>query len=306
MKVAAIDCGTNSIRLLVASCDAQGAFVEHDRQLRLTRLGQGVDATRRFHPEALARTLTAVAEYAQIIAAHDCQKIRFIATSAARDAANSAEFFDGVYSRLGVPAQIIAGSQEAELSFQGALAGVPEANGNILVLDIGGGSTELVNGATAAGITHAVSLDMGSVRIRERFFQEDPPSAAAICQAQDFVDGLLDNSGVDFSSPTTVIGVAGTVTTLAGAALGLVEYDREQVHQYRLSTAAVSALAAELLAMSVSQVMEKYKSIQPKRAEVICGGALILSRIMNRVAVPELIVSESDILDGVARELLAL
>ena len=121
MKVAAIDCGTNSIRLLVASADERGAFIEHDRQLRLTRLGQGVDATRRFHPEALARTLAAVDEYAQIIAAHNCQKVRFIATSAARDAANSAEFFNGVYSRLGAPAEIIAGSQEAELSFRGAL-----------------------------------------------------------------------------------------------------------------------------------------------------------------------------------------
>ena len=306
MKVAAIDCGTNSIRLLVASADERGAFIEHDRQLRLTRLGQGVDATRRFHPEALARTLAAVDEYAQIIAAHNCQKVRFIATSAARDAANSAEFFNGVYSRLGAPAEIIAGSQEAELSFRGALAGAGEVSGDILVLDIGGGSTELVNGSVAAGITHAVSLDMGSVRIRERFFQEDPPSITSIGQARDFVDGLLADSGVDFSSPRTIIGVAGTVTTLAGAALGLVEYDRAQVHQYRLSGEKVSVLADELLAMPVSQVMEKYKSIQPKRAEVICAGALILSRIMERVTVSDLIVSESDILDGVARELLAL
>ena len=191
-RVAAIDCGTNSIRLLVAEKGVDGSMVEIDRRLQLVRLGQGVDATGEFHPDALARTFAAIDDHAAVIREFGCEKVRFVATSAARDARNRDAFFEGVRSRLGVDAEIIPGTEEAELSFQGAIGGVGASQGPVLVMDIGGGSTELITGSTSGAISHAISLNVGSVRLKERFLHSDPATEEEIDEAAAFIDGLLD------------------------------------------------------------------------------------------------------------------
>ena len=191
-RVAAIDCGTNSIRLLVAEKGVDGSMVEIDRRLQLVRLGQGVDATGEVHPDALARTFAAIDDHAAVIREFGCEKVRFVATSAARDARNRDAFFEGVRSRLGVDAEIIPGTEEAELSFQGAIGGVGASQGPVLVIDIGGGSTELITGSTSGAISHAISLNVGSVRLKERFLHSDPATEEEIDEAAAFIDGLLD------------------------------------------------------------------------------------------------------------------
>lgn len=302
MRVAAIDCGTNSIRLLVAEQGADGSMVELDRRLALVRLGQGVDATGEFHPDALQRTFDAIDRYARVVREFGVEKIRFVATSAARDARNRDAFFDGVRSRLGVDAEVIAGTEEAELSFRGALGGVPPDAGPVLVIDIGGGSTELIMGSREGVIEHATSLDMGSVRLRERFLRSDPPTDDEIEAATEFVDGLLDGSGIDFTRINFFIGVAGTTTSLSAIEQGLTEYVREKVHRSVLTVEQVQAQASRLLAMTADEV-ERHTCLPRKRAEVICAGALILSRIAGRVGRP-MVVSEADILDALALGLL--
>ncbi|WP_420175898.1 exopolyphosphatase [Luteococcus sp. OSA5] len=303
MRVAAIDCGTNSIRLLVAEPGPDSRPVEVDRQLELVRLGQGVDAAGEFHPEALQRTFAAIDHYAQVIADHGVERVRFVATSAARDAHNRELFFDGVRSRLGVEAEVIPGAEEAALSFAGALSGVRPEAGPVLVVDIGGGSTELVLGQRDATILQATSLDMGSVRLRERLLVSDPPSHDEVTTATDFVDHLLDGSGIDFGRVASFIGVAGTATSLSAIHQELPHYQRDKVHRSVLSVDQIQHLADRLLGMSASQV-EASTCLPAKRAEVICGGALILSRIAARVE-QTMTVSESDILDALAAGLLA-
>lgn len=303
--VAAVDCGTNSIRLLIARGDTTGA-VEVVRALHLTRLGQGVDATGRFHPDALARTLAAVDDFAGRIARAGASRVRFVATSAARDVANREEFFAGVRARLGVDAEVISGEEEALLSFKGAWSALPGADAPALVLDIGGGSTELVLGEVGPSgprIARAVSLDMGSVRIRERFLASDPPTGAEVDAARSFVDGLLDASGVDIASARTWFGVGGTATSLSALAQGLAVYDRSRVHASVVSRADLGALADRLLAMPVSAVLE-LPTMEPGRADVICAGALVCARVAARAGV-DLTVSEADILDGLVAGLLA-
>ncbi len=296
---AAIDCGTNSVRLLVAGVEA-GRLVEVDRRLHITRLGQGVDATGRFHPEALRRTLVAMRDFATQLDALGVRQRRVVATSAARDAANSAEFFAGVLAALGTPAEIISGEEEARLSCLGALRGLsgldrpeldhPVLDDPVLVMDIGGGSTELV-------LDRAVSLDVGSVRLRERFLASDPPTPAQVAAATAYVDGLLDASGIDLAAVATWIGVGGTATSLSALAHGLPVYDRDVVHGSVVSTAALEALAESLISMPIAQV-SALPTMVPGRADVICGGALICQRVGRRVGVP-LLVSEADILDGI-------
>ncbi|WP_040158388.1 Ppx/GppA phosphatase family protein [Nigerium massiliense] len=304
--VAAIDCGTNSVRLLIARSDGDGAFTEVDRDLHLTRLGQGVDATRRFAPEALERTMAALDDFAARIRRAGASAVRMVATSAARDATNRDEFFAGVRERLGVDAEIISGDEEARLSFVGALSAAPDADVPALVMDIGGGSTELVLGSFAGGrpeLLGAVSLDMGSVRLRERFLHSDPPTEAEIADATRFVDGLLDGSGIDFGAARTWFGVGGTATCLSAVVLGLETYDRSVVHGSVVSKDDLDAVTHRLLTSPVAQVLE-LPSMPPKRADVICAGALIASRVGARVATA-LSVSESDILDGLVLDLLA-
>lgn len=305
LRVAAIDCGTNSIRLLVGESGPGGELVELVRRTEIVRLGQGVDATGEFHPDALRRTFAATEEYARSITAAGvgADRIHFVATSAARDARNRQEFFDGIEARLGVVPDVITGDTEAQLSFTGALSRVrPEAE-PVLVMDIGGGSTELIVGGATGELRSAISLDIGSVRLTERFLKVNPPAADDIAAATAYIDGLLDQAGVDFAAVGTWIGVAGTATTLAGVLLGLERYDRKQVHGAALGVAAIAEMLDRLSSMTVAQIRE-LPSMHPGRADVITAGALIADRVAARMSVRELIVSESDILDGIALELL--
>jgi exopolyphosphatase/guanosine-5'-triphosphate,3'-diphosphate pyrophosphatase len=292
---AAVDCGTNSVRLLV-SRRVDGDLVEVDRRLHLTRLGQGVDATGRFHPDALARTFEAMADFGAELDSLGVGHRRVVATSAARDAANSAEFFDGVRRRLGVDAEIIPGEEEARLSYAGAVSALPRLAQPVLVMDIGGGSTELVLGSDGSP-SAAVSLDVGSVRVRERFLHSDPPAPAEIRAARGYVDGLLDSCGVDLSQVATWVGVGGTVTSLSALVQKLPTYDRALVHGSRLTASQLDDLTGRLLAMPVAEVAQ-LPTMVPGRADVICGGALICSAVGARVGT-ELLVSEADILDGI-------
>lgn len=300
-RVAAIDCGTNSVRLLVAEASGGGSR-ELVRDLRLTRLGQGVDATGEFHPDALARTLAACSEFAAVLEDAGVERVRFVATSAARDARNRDDFYDGVRARLGVEAEVISGAEEAQLSFDGALAALPDAASPALVMDIGGGSTELVTGRPGAP-AHGISLDVGSVRVRERFLHGDPPSEREIAEASAFVDGLLDASGIDFAAQNTWIGVGGTATALAAIAQGLQVYDRTRVHRSSMTRDTLAALTTRLLTSSVATVLT-IPTMAPGRADVICAGALISHRVGLRMRV-DLRVSEADILDGLVAAMLS-
>jgi exopolyphosphatase/guanosine-5'-triphosphate,3'-diphosphate pyrophosphatase len=292
--LAAVDCGTNSVRLLVSRL-VDGRLVEVDRRLHLTRLGQGVDATGRFHPEALARTLDAMADFGAELDELGVSHRRVVATSAARDARNSAEFFDGVRARIGVDAEIIPGEEEARLSYAGAVGALHDIAQPVLVMDIGGGSTELVLGSDGQ-VRHAISLDIGSVRVRERFLHGDPPTPAEVAAATAHIDGLLDSSGIDFAAVATWVGVGGTVTSLSALAQELPAHDRARVHGSVVTHGELDALGLRLLAMPVAAVTE-LPTMVPGRADVICGGALIARRVASCLA-PELTVSEADILDG--------
>lgn len=297
--LAAVDCGTNSVRLLVSRL-VDGRLVEVDRRLHLTRLGQGVDATGEFHPEALARTLDAMADFGAELDQLGVTHRRVVATSAARDAANSAEFFAGARARLGVEAEIIPGEEEARLSYAGAVGALPDLDQPVLVMDIGGGSTELVLGSDGVA-RHAVSLDIGSVRLRERFLHGDPPTREEIEAATTHIDGLLDDSGIDFGTVATWVGVGGTVTSLSALVQGLAVYDRDLVHRSVVSHEQLHELGLRLLAMPVADVT-LLPTMVPGRADVICGGALISRRIASRLA-PTLTVSEADILDGLVLDM---
>ena len=304
--VAAIDCGTNSIRLLIAGPGRDGAaLTDRLRQTEIVRLGQGVDATGEFRPDALARTFTVLDRYAAAVrdAGVTPERTRFVATSAARDAGNRAEFFAGVERRVGVTPEIVSGEEEARLSFAGALSRLRPEAGAVLVMDIGGGSTELISGTASGEPTSAVSLDVGSVRVSERFLHVNPPDPVDLDRARAFVDDLLDGSGVDFGSIGTWIGVAGTATTLAGVHLQLDAYDRERVHGTSIDQHALADLAARLTRLNVAQI-RALPSMHPGRADVITAGALIARRVGMRLSVPGLVVSESDILDGIALTLL--
>jgi exopolyphosphatase / guanosine-5'-triphosphate,3'-diphosphate pyrophosphatase len=303
--VAAVDCGTNSIRLLIADPGADGRLVERARRTEIVRLGQGVDATGEFHPDALQRTFAVVDSYADLIRAEDVpvERIHFVATSASRDARNREEFFVGVRDRLGVTPDVISGDREARLSFTGALSGVEPNAEPVLVMDIGGGSTELIVGSAAGEMSRAVSLDIGSVRMTERFLRTGPPTPEAVAAARAYIDGLLDSSGVDFGSIQTWIGVAGTATTLGGVYLELPQYDRSRVHGLLIPSDDVAGLLEKLRRLTVEEI-RALPSMHPGRADVVTGGTLIASRVGARTPAPGMLVSESDILDGIALELL--
>jgi exopolyphosphatase / guanosine-5'-triphosphate,3'-diphosphate pyrophosphatase len=321
--VAAVDCGTNSIRLLIAESTEDGGLVDRDRRTEIVRLGQGVDATGEFHPDALARTFTAVEAYAELIrqAQVPVDRIHFVATSATRDVRNRESFFAGVRERLGVTPDVITGDQEASLSFIGALSRVRPKGEPVLVMDIGGGSTEFILGSAVGEMSFAVSLDIGSVRITERFLKSSPPTAAELTAAAAYIDGLLESSEVDFGSVGTWIGVGGSATTLAGVYLELAKLargttplnprgatppgnDGERVHGSLIPAHGLAALLGRLSGMTADEI-RKLPSMHPGRADVITGGLLIASRVALRVPVPGMLVSESDILDGVALGLLA-
>jgi exopolyphosphatase/guanosine-5'-triphosphate,3'-diphosphate pyrophosphatase len=306
VRVAAVDCGTNSIRLLIADL-ADGVLTEVDRRTMIVRLGQGVDATGAFAPEALQRTFKACDEYADVVLAAGVERFRFVATSAARDVSNRDEFFAGVQARFGVEPDIIAGAEEAELSFRGATSGLADLDvaGPYLVADIGGGSTELVLG-DANGVLSAESLDMGSVRMTERHLSSDPALVAEMAAATKDVDALLAATSVPLAEARSLVGVAGTVTTVAAVALRLTEYDRSLVHHARIPGPLLLDTTRWLMG-STRADRTAVPVIHPGRVDVIGAGALILQRLHDRLAphlaIDEVLVSEHDILDGVALSL---
>jgi exopolyphosphatase/guanosine-5'-triphosphate,3'-diphosphate pyrophosphatase len=304
-RVAAIDCGTNSIRLLIAEPNGAGGLTDLQRRLEVVRLGQGVDASGAFHADALQRTFAAVDQYAELIKKADVpvEKVHFVATSATRDVKNRDSFFAGVKERLGVVPDVISGETEARLSFYGALSRVTPEGEPVLIMDIGGGSTELITGSAAGTLHSGISLDVGSVRVTERFLKQNPVADDDLAGAAEYVDDLLTGSGVDFSSIGTWIGVAGTVTTLAGVYLELEHYDRERVHGAVIPLPAIAELVHRLARMTVQEI-RALPSMHPGRADVITGGALIEARVAARLSVQDLIVSESDILDGIALQLM--
>lgn len=310
MRAAGIDCGTNSVRLLLVEADTPGAPIrELTRQLRLVRLGEGVDATGEFSAAALQRTFGALDEYAALIreAGIDPEHVRMVATSAARDVRNRGAFTAGVRARLGITPDIITGAEEAALSFAGALGGLhaigTELAGPVLVSDVGGGSTEFAVGDPDGRLRQTASLDIGSVRLRERSMPGDPPSADELAATREIVDAALDSSGIDFAGVREWIGVAGTVTSLMAAHLDLPAYDRDRVHGVRMSLAELQGLADRFCSSTVTE-LRTIPSLHPQRAEVISAGAVILERISRRLDVAAVLVSETDILDGVAESAL--
>jgi len=307
-RVAGIDCGSNSIRLLVADVDEVGRLTDVDRRMEAVRLGQGVDRTGRIAPEAMERTLEAARRYAAICADLGAERIRFVATSASRDAQNRQEFVDGVRAALGVEPEVIGGEEEARLSFRGAtgvLAG--RHPGPFLVVDIGGGSTELVLGTTSPAT--AVSMDVGCVRLTERHLHDDPPTPEQIAAASaDVVAGLQAAAAVvPFGRTATLVGLAGSVTTVTAHALDLDEYDPELIDGAVLKADQVLASCRALLTMTRKR-RARLPFMHPGRVDVIGAGALIWSDVVARVRADvgaaggdlrTVVTSEHDILDGI-------
>jgi exopolyphosphatase / guanosine-5'-triphosphate,3'-diphosphate pyrophosphatase len=347
-RVAAVDCGTNSLRLLIADISvARGELADVQRRMEIVRLGQGVDATGRLSPVALARTLGVLRDYAQSISQAGATAVRMVATSATRDASNAAEFVHGVIDILGVAPEVITGAEEARLSFTGATAelaaGTDPAAGTAgpdagtagtvgaagaelggrrrgaleppyLVVDIGGGSTEFVvggggpavsaeRGGAAGGVAalDAISVDVGCVRLTERYLHDDPPTAEQVAAATAAIDAAIDRAAaaVPVASARTLVGLAGSVTTVTAIALGLSRYDSARIHHARISAPQVHEVTVRLL----SQTREQRAAIgpmHPGRVDVIGAGALVLDRILTRLGFAEVVASEHDILDGIA------
>jgi exopolyphosphatase / guanosine-5'-triphosphate,3'-diphosphate pyrophosphatase len=302
--VAAIDCGTNSIKVLIGSRRGDGTLDVVLRDSRVVRLGQGVDQTGRLADEALARTFAAIDELGAMIHDQgvDPGRIRFCATSATRDASNAAVFAEGVRRRLGVEPEVLSGDDEAALVFAGAIAAQdPVPAEPVLVVDIGGGSTELVLGAGGdrQAVSHSISLDIGSVRLHERHLHSDPPTAAEVAACVADIDAHLDSSGIPLARARSVIGTSGTIKTLACGVLDLDAYDRAAFDRAVLSNATTTDFVDRLVAMTVDE-RRALPYMHPGRADVIGAGALIWSGILARVQVPDHLVSEADILHGMA------
>ena len=301
-RVAAIDQGTNSTRLLVAEPDERGGLEDLARDMVITRLGQGVDGAGRIAPEALERTIAVLATFARRARALRAERIRVAATAAARDASNRRELERRVRALTGSELEVITGEREAELSFLGATRGL-EASGPFLVLDIGGGSTEFVLGAGRPAAS--VSTQMGSVRLTERFVRHDPPLAAEHAAAREAVGATLAEveRAVPVLEAGTLVAVAGTSTTVQAIALGLPSYDPERIHRTRLTRSDAEAVLVRLSGMTTAE-RAALPVMAPGRADVIAQGALILVEVMRRFAFEEALVSETDILDGLVLEML--
>ena len=346
IRVAAIDCGTNSLRLLVADVDPAARLTDVDRRMEIVRLGQGVDATGRLAPAALDRTLRVLASYADIIRDRSAAAVGMVATSATRDAVNSADFVRGVTDVLGVAPEVLTGDEEARLSFTGATAEFARSGAAgraaglgppYLVVDIGGGSTEFVLGGVPgqarqavpgpvaaqaparpafagrafagpagswpafAGPVSALSVDIGCVRLTERHLHSDPPSAAELAAAVTDIDTALDRvaGALPVRAARTLVGLRGSVTTVAALALGLAQYDAARIHHARISARQVAEQARSLLAQTRGQ-RAGLAVMHPGRVDVIGGGAMILDQVMRRFGFAEVLVSEHDILDGIA------
>lgn len=295
--VAAIDCGTNTIKLLVGDPADEAGVV---RESRMVRLGQGVDQTGRLAPEALERAFAAIDDYAAIIRQAGVERIRFCATSATRDSANAADFAAGVRERLGVEPEVLSGEEEARLAFAGAVRFLaPDLADPVLVVDIGGGSTELILGSPTSGPRSAWSMDIGSVRLHERRIAHDPPRPDEVAAVVADIDAALDACPVDPGMAASVVGIAGTVTTVAAGVLGLDAYDRARIDRQELAVADVHRVAAQLVAMTVAE-RRALGYVHPGRADVIDAGALVLDRVLRRTHLERMTVAETDILDGIA------
>ncbi len=303
-RVAAVDCGTNSIRLLISEVQPDGSLTDITRQMRVVRLGEGIDETGTIAAAALERTFAACEDYAAIIAAAGALLVRFVATSASRDARNREVFVAGVRERLGVNPEVISGAEEARLSFLGATGSPVVADGAAprLVVDIGGGSTEFALGDDAVSASR--SVDIGCVRLAERHLRSDPPTASELAAVAADADAAIAVAAetVPLGQAASLVGLAGTVTTVAALALGLAEYDADVIHGSRIGAEDVHEVAARLARMTVAERLA-LPVMHPGRADVIVSGATILSRIVTAVGVDEVIVSERDILDGIAMDL---
>ena len=296
MRVGAIDCGTNSIRLLIADISGD-SFREIYRGMEIVRLGQGVDETGQFHPDAIARTLAAVDIFQAELARRGVEKLRFCATSASRDATNRDLFLNGVHEKLGIFPEVISGDEEAALSFRGATQELHQSQSPFLVVDIGGGSTEFVFGGLT--VESARSVNIGCVRMSERHFHSDPPSAEEINNARGDIQAAIADAAmvVPITNAQTLIAVAGTATTVAAAALELNEYDRYSIHLSHISAEKVHAVSQKFLSMNRDE-RAALGYMHPGRVDVITAGALVLSEIMRATGAEEFVASESDILDG--------
>ena len=311
-RVAAIDCGTNSIRLLIADLD-RGGLRDIHREMRIVRLGQGVDATGQFAPDALARTRAALVDYAALLGRFDVTKVRMVATSATRDAGNRDVFFDMTADVLGpvVPgavAELISGTEEAELSFNGAVGELDPATGPFVVVDLGGGSTEVVLGNRAGGVRASYSADIGCVRLTERCLHSDPPTAAEVAAAREVVRERLGEAlrAVPVEHAKTWVGVAGTFTTLAALAQNMTTYDSDAIHLSRVSFGKLLPVCEQLIGMTRKQ-RAALGPMHEGRVDVIGGGSIVVQELADalgrRAGIDELVVSEHDILDGIALSL---
>jgi exopolyphosphatase/guanosine-5'-triphosphate,3'-diphosphate pyrophosphatase len=299
-RVAAIDCGTNSVRLLVA--DVHGdTLTDLSRRMEIVRLGEGVDRTGRLAGAAIERTRQALIGYAAEIAELGVDRVRMCATSASRDAANAGDFTAMVRATLGVDPEVVTGDAEARLSFTGAVRGLT-ARAPYLVVDIGGGSTEFVAGS--GDVDAAISVDIGCVRMTERHLHDDPPSPAQVAAAEADITAAVDTAlaAVPGRDAATLVGLAGSVATVAALALGLPGYDPARIHHARIGYDDVAKVTAGLLEMTTAQRLA-LPVMHPGRADVIAAGALVLRVIMERSGLPEVVASEHDILDGIAYSL---
>lgn len=312
-RVAAVDCGTNSIRLLIADIDESGTLTDVRREMRVVRLGQGVDATGAFVPEAIERTRVALHEYVQMMVETGVSAVRMVATSATRDASNREDFFAMTRDELGVvipgsEAEVISGDEEARLSFAGAVGELDPAAGPFVVVDLGGGSTELVLG-DETGVHAAFSADIGCVRITERCLHDDPPTDEQVSAAREFATERLAEAfeRVPIEQARGWVGVAGTMTTIAAVSKELPEYDADEVHLSRLSLDSVHEVCGRLIGMNHVE-RAALGPMHPGRVDVIGGGAVILSVLADefarRAGITELVVSEHDILDGIAQSII--
>ncbi|MBD0020522.1 exopolyphosphatase [Gordonia pseudamarae] len=311
--VGAVDCGTNSIRLLVACPDESGHLVDLYREMRVVRLGEGVDATGRFTDAAIERTRRALADYVDLMVSLGVRRVRMVATSATRDAANRDEFFAMTATLLGrvvqgAVAEVITGDEEARLSFRGAVGELDPAAGPFVVTDLGGGSTEVVLG-DADGVRAAQSADIGCVRLTERTLHSDPPTREEISAATEFAQSRLASAfaAVPVAQARTWVGVAGTMTTLSAIGMGLAEYDSDAIHLSRISLSDLVEVCERLIAMTRAD-RAALGPMHPGRVDVIGGGSLVTlllaAEFAERAGITELVVSEHDILDGIALGLL--
>ena len=301
-QVAVIDCGTNSIRLLIAEISGSN-FKEVIRTMEIVRLGQGVDENKAFHPDAINRTLLAVKSFKEIIDKNKVDKIRFCATSATRDATNRNLFIDGVRDILNVQVEVIPGEEEAALSFTGATYQLDQGSGPFLVVDIGGGSTEFVYGDKK--VMSAKSVNIGCVRMSERHLTNQPPTMDQIASAIVDIDIAITQAAVSvpINSAKSLIAVAGTATTVAAAALNLSKYDRDAIHLSKISADKVHKVAQMFQSMNKSEI-SALPYMHEGRVDVITAGSLVLSRVMAATGAAEFVASESDILDGMAFSLI--